>query len=60
MKNKWVRMIVTILLGAFVVNIGNMIGGVVGNVITMIGGIAVIYAIVEVFKKPKNIPPSAQ
>ena len=53
-------MIVTILLGALVVNMGNMIGGVVSNVITIVGGIAVIYAIVEVFKKPKNIPPAAQ
>jgi hypothetical protein len=53
MKNKWVRMIVTILLGAFVANIGNMIGGVIGNIITIFGGVAIIYGVVEAFKKQK-------
>jgi hypothetical protein len=51
MQNKWVRFVVTLLLGVFVVNVGNMIGGTVGNVITIFGGIAIIYAIVEVFRK---------
>jgi hypothetical protein len=51
MKNKWVRVVVTLLLGGLVVNVGNMIGGDLGNVITIFGGIAVIYAIVEVFRK---------
>jgi hypothetical protein len=51
MKNKWVRFVVTLLLGAFIVNVGNLIGGALGNVITIFGGVAIIYAIVEVFKK---------
>jgi hypothetical protein len=51
MKNKWMRFSVTLLLGAFIVNVGNMIGGALGNVITIFGGIAIIYAIVEVFRK---------
>jgi hypothetical protein len=53
MKNKWVRFIVTLLLGAFIVNVGNMIAGVFGNVITIFGGVAIIYAIVEVFRKKR-------
>jgi hypothetical protein len=51
MQNKWVRFVVTLLLGGFVVNVGNMIGGDLGNVITIFGSIAIIYAIVEVFRK---------
>jgi hypothetical protein len=51
MQNKWVRFVVTLLLGIFVVNVGNMIGGALGNVITIFGGIAIICAVVEVFRK---------
>jgi hypothetical protein len=32
-------------------NVANMIGGALGNVITMFGSIAIIYAVVEVFRK---------
>jgi hypothetical protein len=51
MQTKWVRFVVTLLLGCVVINVGNMIGGPLGNVITIFGGIAIIYAIVEVFRK---------
>jgi hypothetical protein len=51
MQNKWVRLVVTLLLGSFIVNVGNMIGGDFGNIIAIFGGIAVIYAIVEVFRR---------
>jgi hypothetical protein len=51
MKNKWVRFVVTLLLGGFVINVGNMSGGDFRNIITIFGGVAVIYAIVEVFRK---------
>jgi hypothetical protein len=51
MQNKWVRFVVTPLLGGFVVNVGNMIAGDLGNVITIFGSIAIIYAVVEVFRK---------
>jgi hypothetical protein len=51
MQNKLVRFVVTLLLGGFVVNVGNMIGGDLGNVITIFGSIAIIYAMVEVFRK---------
>jgi hypothetical protein len=51
MKNKWVRFVVTLLLGTFIVNVGNMIGGTLGNLITIFGGIAIICGIAEVFRK---------
>lgn len=54
MKNKWVRLVVTVLLGAFVVSVGGTIGGTFGDIVTIIGGVAVVYGIVDAFKKEKS------
>jgi hypothetical protein len=51
MQNKLVRFVVTLLLEGLVVNVGNMIGGDLGNVTTILGSIAIIDAVVEVFRK---------
>jgi hypothetical protein len=51
MQNKWVQFVVTLLLGGFVVNVGDMIGEDLRNVITIFDSVAIIYAFVEVFRK---------
>jgi hypothetical protein len=59
MKNKWVRLVIEIILAALVVNIGNTIGGTLGNVVTVIGGVGFVYAIVQVFQKPRRVDASS-
>lgn len=49
--NRYIRVAVAVLLGAFIVEIGNSVGETSGGLITMLGGIVMLYAIVELFRK---------
>jgi hypothetical protein len=53
-RNKWARFVVTLLLGSSLVNVKNMIGRDSGNDIAMFGGLAIIYALVEIFRRSQR------
>jgi hypothetical protein len=58
-EKKWVQVAIIILLGCVIIAAGNAISGsVLGNLLTIFGGIAIVYGIVDVFRKPKNRPPT--
>jgi hypothetical protein len=56
MKSRGGRFIVTVLLATVIETCGTSIGGVIGNLLSIFAGVVLIYAIVEVFKKPKAPP----
>lgn len=49
--NRYVRAATAVLVGALIVELGHTVGGTSGGLITLLGGIAMLYAIVEVFRK---------
>jgi hypothetical protein len=49
--NRYVRAAIAVLVGALIVQLGNAVAGISGGLITLLGGVAMLYAIVEVFRK---------
>jgi hypothetical protein len=49
--NRYSRAAAALVLGVLIVEIGNLTGGTWGGLVIVIGGFAMLYAIVELFRR---------
>jgi hypothetical protein len=49
--NRYARAVAALVLGIMFIEIGNLTGGTSGGLIVMVGGFALLYAIVELFRR---------
>ena len=51
LMNRYARAVAALVLGILFIEIGNLTGGTSGGLIVMVGGFALLYAIVELFRR---------